>query len=289
MIDFFSIQMYILVGVIFTGSSSFELPDLSPYFPHLPTNDNQMSKEERLCYMINLDDHTKKLKGAFVGLVFDLWKHLDQNKKQGGVVQILKLFDESKYENLNNCMSISDITIIITKHISFFDYEVIKFLTRKLGSSNIKEKLKKYVKMFRAYSSRRIVECPSGAFGDVDKMEKVYVLKTDQILEKLTVEEMRILQYKMCKILGRILIRLLRVEDGCVQFIFRGIEEEFSISKEQKQALRNLGVLSIRYGDQYIDISKGFTKECVDDYGETLVIRQSLYLLLPISLPLKKI
>lgn len=261
----------IIIGACYlAGSSSFELPDLSPYFPYLPTHDNKMSKEELLCYMINLDDHTEKLKRAFAGLVFDLSTHLDRNKKQEDVVQILKLFDDSKYENLSSCMSISEVISKILKHISFFDYEVIKFLIRKLGSGNIKGKLKKYIKMFHTYSSRRIVECPVGAFGNVDETEIVYVLKTDQILEKLTVEEMRILQYMMCKILKRMLTKLLRVETGCVQFIFSGVEEEFNITKEQKQALRNLGILSIRHGDQLEDISKEFTKESSDEtnYGE---------------------
>ena len=120
----------------------------------------------------------------------------------------------------------------------------------KLSSTAIAKKLKKYKKAFREYSKLRICECPAGALGSCEDKEKVYVVKTEKKLND-SLEEFEKLQFQMNKVLGGKLLRLINVEEGCVQLIFRGfVEPELSLSKENGQELRNIGVLCLTYGDQ---------------------------------------
>lgn len=102
------------------GSSSFVLPDLSPYFPHLSADGKKMSEEEFSYYLFNLNEHTRKLKMAFAGLVFDLQKSLEQNKNCEDVVQCLEFINDNNVENLKDCTSISEVISKISKHFSFF-------------------------------------------------------------------------------------------------------------------------------------------------------------------------
>ena len=223
--------------------------------------------------MINLDRHTEKLKMAFASLVCDLEKHLSRQNERANVLLYLKLIDKNLHEKVRDYESISDIISELSEHISFFDYAIIRRFIREFGSANNKRKLKKYRGMFREYSKRRVIECPNDAFGVVDKAEKVWVIKTDKNFETLTVNDVKMLQCEMNKELGSVNkpMRLLSVEEGCVQLIFRGFgEEKFIITDKQQQNLRNLGVLSIRYGDQLMNISGKESGISETNYGEML-------------------
>lgn len=250
----------ILIFVKHTGSSTFELPDLSPYFPYFPAS-GKMSEEDHSFYLFELDQETQKVKRAFGSLRFDLEQNLETQKLEN-VIRYLELIKSDLKKLFTDCKSIEDVFDIFDPYSSFFDFELVKSLTHKFGSTGVKEKFKKYKKMFQKYLKHRVVECPHDSFGDIGNSEKVYVLKTDKSLETLTADDLKVLQYKLSKILENKLLRLLRVETGCMQLTFRGVEEEqLNIGAEIQQALRDVGVLSIRYGDQYVNISEKFMKQ----------------------------
>ena len=121
----------------------------------------------------------------------------------------------------------------------------------------MKKKLKKYKKRFQNYSKRRVCECSKDAFGEAKESDNIYKIKTDKILETFTIEELDKLQYEIRKILGHKLIRLLKVEDGCIELTFRVLNCDDDISEDQKQALGDLGVL------MQCNLSK---KSCTDPY-----------------------
>lgn len=253
-------------------SSTFELPDLSAHFPNLSADGTKkLSKEDLLYLMINLDKHTEKMNIAFASLVRDLEEHLTKHDRRPEVVRYLEMINRKLYRNLSECASISEITSELSENISFFNYDIIKFLIQKFGSNSNKERLRKYKKMFREYSKRRIVECPSNAFGSAYESEKVWVLKTDKTLENLTAKDVKLLQYEVNKILypSHQIVRLLQVEKGCVRLIFRGFGEgNLKISALKKQALRNVGILRISWGNHCEDFSKIEDKE----YGESKLV-----------------
>lgn len=246
------------------AGSTFELPALGPYFPYFPADDT-MTDTEYDFYLFKLDKHTEKLKRAFASLFYDLQESLEKQEFKK-VIWYLEILHTNLTELLPDCKTMEDIYHILHPYSSFFDFEIVKLLIRKFGCVDIKQKLKKYTQMFRKYLKQRVVECPNDAFGDVKRAEKVYVIKTDKILKNITAEQLKLLQYEMDKILGNKLLRLLRVEKGCLQLTFRGVEEEeFNVTAEQQQALRNVGVLSISYGDHNVNIGEQFTK--IDEKG----------------------
>ena len=250
-----------------------ELPpvDLGPYFPYLSAE--SMSEEELSFHRLQLNEETKKIKKSFASLVLNLQKRVEETSKLDDVVNILTFYDNVYEKLLHDCTSIAEVFRKISSVFSFFDYDLVKLLSRKFGSLSIKKDLKKYKKKFQDYSKRRICECPSDAFGDVQKSEKVYVLKTDKSIEDLTVAQLQQLQYEMNKVLGQRLLRLLDVEKGCVSLVFR-IFEHRDLSKHQQQALRKLGVLSVTYGEQCVDFSMALASEnslnAKDDVGKQL-------------------
>ena len=223
-----------------------------------------MTDEDFSYKLFNLDRHTKKVKAAFARVVLDLQRDIDASKLKE-VINFLKVFD-SKFEKLlDNCENMMQLFDKLHKHFSFFDFDIIGILVRTFGSKNIKRRLGKYKDMFGKFSKCRVVECPSDAFRDYEKSKKVYVLKLDRILNSLTAKELRQLCNKIKSILKHEALRLLHVKDGCIQLTFRGFEEEnFNIIEEQQQALRNIGVLCISYGENVLDISK-FTKQIISE------------------------
>ena len=231
--------------------STFVLPDLRQYFSYLSSEHNT-TDEEFSCLLYNLDRHTTKVKAAFASIIIDMQRDIEKNNNLKAVINCLKAYDKSLL--LSNCATVGDIFDKILDYFSFFDFEVIKLLTRIASEKTVK-KFKKYKAMFKEYSKRRVVECPSDAFGNVRKSEKVYNFKVDKILNSLKTDELKRLHFEINKILPEHKLRLLQVEEGCVQLTFRGFEN-FSFTEEQQQALRNVGVLSISYGDKLLDISK---------------------------------
>lgn len=243
---------------------------LGPYFPYLSADN--MSDEEISFFHLQLNEETKRIKKSFASLVFNLQKRIEETSKMDDIVNVLTFYDNAYEKLLHGCTGIAEVFRKISSVFSFFDYDLIKLLYRKFGSLSNKKDLKKYKQKFQDFSKRRICECPSDAFGDVPKSEKVYVIKTDKSIEDLTVVKLRQLQYEMNKVMGQRLLRLLHVEKGCVSLIFRSFEDcKVNLSKSQLQALRKLGILSIGYGDLFVNISKALSPEGIQnekDFGK---------------------
>ena len=212
----------------------------------------KIEEEELSHHLFNISRRTSKVKAAFTRIVRDLKRDIEENSNLEVVINLLKASNRS----LADCVSIGEVFVNILDHVFFFDFEIIRPLIH-IGSESIQRKFKKYVIMFKQYSKHCVVEfeCPSDAFG---KSGKVYVLKLDTVLESLTAEELKRLCNEIRAILkhDKLVLRLLQVTEGCIQLTFMGLQEEdYFITEEQQQALRNVGVLIITYGDQMVDIS----------------------------------
>ena len=208
--------------------------------------------------MAHKTDHIKE---RFASFVLDVQKDLEKNDRKLEDVISLTKYRYGKSDEIDQlfdgCTSFADGLGRLSKYFSFFDYSIIKLIAiaKRLNSTAIAKKLKKYKKAFREYSKLRICECPAGAFGSCEDKEKVYKLKTEMKLND-SLEEFEKLQFEMNKVLGGKILRLINVEEGCVQLTFRGfVEPELSVSKENGQELRNIGVLCLTYGDQVFDFS----------------------------------
>ena len=159
-------------------------------------------------------------------------------------------------ESLRACKSLAEVFNHLSDFVSFFNFDLVKLLTHHFGSPAMKKKLKKYKKRFQNYSKRRVCECPKDAFGKAKKSDKIYKIKTDEVLETFTVGDLNKLEHEIRKILGHKLLRLLKVEDGCIELTFRVFNcNDFDISEDQKQALSDLGALSVTCRQNFLNIS----------------------------------
>ncbi len=200
-----------------------------------------------------LDAHTNKLKRTFAGLVYNLQRHIEENSKIDEIITVLKLFDDEFGQLLINCSSMEEVFTKLHPHLSFFDFEIIKLLTKNLGSTSNKKKLKKYKKMFECFAKQRVCECPSDAFGNHKESEKTFIIKLDKNIRKLELNELQQLIHEICRILN-LKLRLLHIDKGCVQLSFRVLHDvdKIVISMENHQALKDLCVLTIQYGNEVI-------------------------------------
>ena len=221
-------QCYIFI--IIEDSSSLVLPpvDLGPYFPYLAPN-TALSPEELQHYQFELNESTTKLKRRFASLVYDVQRSIEETGKFKDAINLLKYYNPDFDKILKDCTCSHDVFDKLSRFFSFFDYDVIKLLSHKLGSDTIKRKLNSYKKKFQDFSKNRICECPSDIFGDRDQAEKVYVLKTDKSFSTLTGDDIEKLKYEMNKILRHKFLRFLDVEEGCVKVTFRTIEQQDTI------------------------------------------------------------
>ena len=233
---------------LLTGSNSIPPVDLHPYFQYFVPDKRHENEEELSFHLNKLMDQTKEIKGVFSGLLVNLKKDMESNAKLDDVVLFLinSIKDKGFEEVMYNCKNLPEVFRHLSNFVSFFDFDLVKLLTHHFGSPDMKKKLKKYKIKFQNYSKRRVCECPKDSFGEVEKTDKIYKIKTDKILETFTLEELDKLQHKIRKILGHKLIRLLKVEDGCIELTFRVFNcDDFCISEDQEQALNDLDVLSV--------------------------------------------
>ncbi len=236
-----------------SGESNLPAVELAPNFPYLPVNG--LSREQISHRLLDLKDQTEVIDRSFCTLVLNLKKDIEKSCTLEDVITLLILkYDLEKL--LSDCKNLTEVFRKIKKYFSFFDFGLIKLLAHNFGSSTFKKKLKKYKKKFQNYSKRRVCECPGDAFGSAEDSEKVYNIKTEEDFKTLTVEQLEKLEYEMNKILGHKLLRLLSINEGCVELTFRvSLEDELTVTEEQQQALRKLNILCISFGDTIVEIS----------------------------------
>ena len=226
---------------------------LTPSFPFLLTDN--MSETEIENWKQKLSNETEKIKSKFTHIMYCLQKSIEKSGKFNDLITFLSLHEKTFEEVLISCVTTSEAFIRIRRYCSFYDYSIMKLLTDKFGTDEDKKRFKKYLHMFQEYSKRRVCECPTSTFGAAEKEEKVLVLKTEnKKIDEVTVEEMKALQFQMNQILGRKDLRLLYVDEGCIELTFRVTDDVLDIARERQQELRSLGFTSISYGGHSLDL-----------------------------------
>ena len=101
---------------------------------------------------------------------------------------------------------------------------MIKHIVNGLGTNQDKVELQNYERDFDEYSKRRVYECPPeyGSKSDAEHVD--LVVKVDYVFEEFTVKELMKFQYRLGQIFcvsPQSVLRLCRVEEGCLQLIFQ--------------------------------------------------------------------
>lgn len=185
-----------------------------------------------------------------------LRKDLEQELETQDIVEFLVYYNKNLEPELSNCSSLSTVFMKVRKFVSFFDFDLLEHLCDSYGSDSMKKKLSDYKVSFATFSKRRVIECPSNAFGECEASEKVLIIVVDKVIEELTLDELKKFKHRVNKVLGDKLVKVLRVEEGSIVITFQTFEEvKFVLTQEQRKALEGEGVIKITLGIQLIYLS----------------------------------
>ena len=161
-----------------------------------------------------------------------------------------------RLKELRDAKSINDVFFIVNDYVSFFNYEIIEHIIKVFGTKDDQEAVRLYKEIFESYCKRRVFECPPHVYGSRSESGLVrLVVKKDDVLGKYNMNELKLFQYK----LGRILQvtehtpQLVSVEEGCLQLTFQipAFVQHlvFPLSADQEKLLQAEGVLALICGD----------------------------------------
>lgn len=188
--------------------------------------------------------------------MFDLLRTLEKKKKidPKEVINILQYEDEDFAPYLKDCDNLGDVFNDASEYWSFFNYDLVELLSNRFGSVANGWVMKKYTMKFKEYSKRRLRDVPMDSFGYDYEKKKDYILKTNKNMKVLTVDNLRTLQMEINEVLHKRLLCIVGVDDEIITLTIRSFAQDITkITIRQRVELRKLGILSIRYGDQFID------------------------------------
>ena len=165
------------------------------------------------------------------------------------------------FEELKSADTIPKVFWVLKDYFSFFNYHIIEYIIKALGTAEDKAKLQKYKDDFNQYAKRRIFECQPD-FGPISDADHAHIfVKVDEQYENYTVAEIGVFRHKLSELLrvsSEGVLRLCRVEEGCFQLTFQVPSfvqhEVFPLSSEQERALKAEGVIKLTCGEyQFAD------------------------------------
>ena len=173
------------------------------------------------------------------------------------------------FKKLKAADTIPKVFMVLNDYFSSFNYRIIEYIIKVLGTAEDKAKLQKYKDDFNQYAKRRIFECQS-EFGPVSDADHADIfVKVDAQYENYTVAEIEVFRHKLSDILrvsSQGVLRLCRVEKGCFQLTFQVpsfVQQEiFPLSREQERALKAEGVIKLTCGEYQ------FTEDAAQDESQ---------------------
>ena len=165
---------------------------------------------------------------------------------------LIKHAEENKlYEIFEQNRTIKALFLALFDHWSFFDYEILWLIISRF-CTELRREMEDYIAEFKIYCQRRLCEIPVDVFKTrPDDTNNLYV-KCDKTFDKITLEEAKELELRLSKLLDTELY-LLRVEEGCVQLVFRSLcdlSTKFPLHKLQKKQLFEMKILHLIHKDQ---------------------------------------
>ena len=176
------------------------------------------------------------------------------NKAKVSVTQTT-VFRECLKELLD-AKSINRVFFAIQDYFSFFNYKIIQHIIVVFGTDDDQGEVQKYKETFERYCRRRVFECPPHVYGSRSESDHVrLVVKKDDVLGNFSMNELKVFQYRLCRILQvtEHTVQLVSVEDGCLQLTFQipAFVQHliFPLSASQETSLQMEGVLALICGD----------------------------------------
>ena len=263
------------VSEFFAGNCPNPLPTVSK-FPYLDTRG--LSEEDREELEFQLNDDFLRINEEYASLTASLRISLRERK-----VTPRDLFDslmdlrgfqpiksstgeksigllQNRYNEIKDAESITEVfEILSTDYCSFFNYDIVAFIIKKLGTDDDKKMLVAYESSLENYCKHHIFECP--CYSQAGKRSKFpnLVLKLDASnIAEFTLKALKQFSRKFARVLGvsKNALNVRGIKEGCLEITFQippQIKEAvFPLTNGQEEALRCLGVQKIVCDEQMV-------------------------------------
>jgi hypothetical protein len=236
-------------------------------FPILRT---KMGQSERERLEIMLVTESRDMMTRFAGLVVSFFDNMLESKEitvkrvisklrtYGSFTPIFKGNQESflrdRLKSLPKDPDFDDVMEVVVEYSSFFNFDLFRFLVHHCGSEQDKLRLAKYEIEFDEYIKRKVFECPSqlGEISD-SELEGTLVVKVDQHYDNCSAYQLQLLKKKICDVLHITLMKLCRVQSGCLCLTFQiphhVLQSILPLSSDQEEMLVKHHVLSLKAAD----------------------------------------
>ena len=197
----------------------------SSSYPYL--NLEHLSKEEEYDLIQKLTDDTEQIRFEFADLCNDLSDSLKNRDKPVTTNELIKVIvsaDKSQFEDLTKSIDIDAVFIVLHKQMSFFNYEIIKYIVKRLGDGQDKERLKLYMESFKVFCKRRIFEVPPCIYGSnqISHGKKLFVITCEKELY-CSLNAIKGVQHKLAKLFGikpSLNLHLKCIDEECLIMVF---------------------------------------------------------------------
>ncbi len=229
------------------------LGPVSPHnkkFPYLKAENLTKKRRERL--LAQLEVESGKTQDKFAILVDRARESLENQRIACNDLKVL--VSHSQKNRLINLLeqskTIAGLFFELRKYWSFFDYEFLSVIINR-HCPELKSELNEFVSSFKEFIKRRVCEVPADVFKKREDDEYNLYVKYSHDFDKITMEDVKQLEYKLSDLLGTDLY-LLEVEEGCIRLVFySSCAITTSLNTEQIEDLKELGVSRL-YSDSVI-------------------------------------
>ena len=207
----------------------------SQTYPYLELS--RLTENEKEDLVQKLSNDTANIIESFADLITDTSESLRAKNIEVGVLvsralnigayksdRVQKPLLAEDEHQLLQADTIDMVFIILRRHMSFFNYEILAYIIRKLGDDTDKGNLSKYYRQFRTFCERKIFEVPPSVFAsstDDDKKGKLFVvLVTEDIIEKL--HDVKVSQRRIATLLNlrSSTLKLYRIDKASILLVF---------------------------------------------------------------------
>lgn len=142
----------------------------------------------------------------------------------------------------------------INSYCSYFNFHMLERIIDKLGTGKDKANLAKYKEEFSKYAKRHVFMCPS-EIGAMSEGRTNMFVTLDETYDNCTLSHLRLFNINLQKILNisDVELQLCNVHPGSVKLTFQipqyVQQVAFPLTREQEEAIAELGVLQLTCGD----------------------------------------
>ena len=216
-----------------------------------------LSKEERVKLQNTLQAQSIKISFKFASIIDSFCDYLETTSDIiPRIIAILQSFLEirplrkndknySLQEALENVKTGSNISAILKKYCSFFNYHLVEHVFRHIKYEAGLEALKQHERILAEYAKKRICHFPSNV-GTVGSSVVIVAVKLDELYENCLISHLLNYHERLCDLLkvnlGQFMLDGLK--PGCICIIFHLLDHllsaVFPLNEEKIQKLKEL-------------------------------------------------